>query len=69
MAYTFVGDTGIFGKLKFFSRLVCRKSVNDEPKACKKICNALALSQDMTIENKAKISLSYHCSRSYGVKI
>lgn len=40
-------------------------------KHAKKICNALALSQDMTTENKAKISLSYHCSTlndSYWVK-
>lgn len=40
-------------------------------KHAKKICNALALSQDMTTENKSKISLSYHCSTlndSYWVK-
>lgn len=31
-------------------------------KHAKKICNALALSQDISTENKAKIALAYHCS-------
>lgn len=31
-------------------------------KHAKKICNALAISQDLSTESKAKIALTYHCS-------
>ena len=40
-------------------------------KHAKKICNALAISQDVSVENKARIAIAYHCSTlqdSYWIK-
>lgn len=47
--------------LKFYDWCASRTLMMSQ-KHAKKICNALALSQEITTKNKAMIALSYHCS-------